>query len=91
MYGVPDTNYHILRSMAPLYPPGLDGNGAVANLYPASWICSKKESKPGTIGITAMYNFCTRHQNSVLPGTNIYPGRQMQGTLFFPDSKFFKE
>ena len=50
--------------MAPLYLPGLDENGAVANLYPASWICSKKESKPGTIGITAVYNF--------VPGTKIH-------------------
>ena len=53
MYGVPDTNYHILRSMAPLYPPGLDENGAVANLYPASWIFSKNAAPPGTIGVTA--------------------------------------
>ena len=47
--------------MAPLYPPGLDEIGAVANSYPASWMCIKKESRPGTISITAMYNFCTRY------------------------------
>ena len=59
--------------MAPLYPPGLDVNGAVANLYPASWICIKNESKPGTIGITAVYNFRTRQQNPLLPGTIFSP------------------
>ena len=41
----------IFRSMAPLYPPGLDENGAVANLLPASWICSKNESRQGTIDL----------------------------------------
>ena len=28
-------------SMDPLYPPGLDENRAVDDLYPASWICSE--------------------------------------------------
>ena len=28
-------------SMDPLYPPGLDENCAVDDLYPASWICSE--------------------------------------------------
>ena len=27
--------------MDPLYPPGLDENRAVDDLYPASWICSE--------------------------------------------------
>ena len=64
---------NIFQLMAPLYLPGLDENDAVANLYPASWICNKNE--PGTISITAMYNFCARHQNPLLPGTIFFPGR----------------
>ena len=28
-------------SMDPLYPPGLDENCAVDDLYPASWICNE--------------------------------------------------
>ena len=34
------SNYFYL-SMEPLYPPGLDENRAVDDLYPASWICSE--------------------------------------------------
>ena len=53
------------RSMAPLYPPGLDDNGAVVKLYPASWICSKNMAPPGTIGVTTWYNF---FHDTLMPG-----------------------
>ena len=49
-----------------LYPPGLDENGAVVKLYPASWICSKNMEPPDTIGVTAWYNF---FHKSLVPGT----------------------
>ena len=88
--------------MAPLYPPGLDENGAVANLYPASWISSKKDSRPDTIGITDVYNFLYLAPKSTyawynffpgseMPGTISLPGSEMPGTIFFPGSKIFKE
>ena len=51
--------------MAPLHSPGLDENCAGANLYPAWWICSKNVSMPSTNYITAVYNFCTGHQNKL--------------------------
>ena len=78
--------------MAPLHPPGQNENGEVANLYPAFWICtSKNESKQGTIGNTAMYNVCTRHQNPLLSGKKKrFPDRQVQGIIFFMAVKFLK-
>ena len=79
-----EVNISLFRSMAPLYLPGLDENGAVENFYPESW----NKSKPGSIGITAGYNFFTRHQNQLLPDTIFFPGRQVQaaGYNFFPSS-----
>ena len=73
--------------MAPLYPPGLDENGAGANLYPACWICSKNMSVLDTNFITAMHNFCTRHQNQLLPSTIFVPGSQVQYPIFVPGSQ----
>ena len=61
--------------MVPLYPPGLDENGAVVKLYPASLICSKNMAPPGTIGNTARYN--------------LFPNSLVLGTIFFPDSNSF--
>ena len=55
--------------------------------FAASWMYSQNESKPGTICITAVYNFCTRHQSPLLPGTLFSPGRQVQGTIVFPGSE----
>ena len=43
----------IFRSMAPLYPLGLD------EICPACWICSKNVTVQGTNCIIAVYNFCT--------------------------------
>ena len=78
--------------MAPLYPPGLDENGAVANLYPTSWIStSKKDSRPDTIGITDVYNFLYLAPKSTYAWYNFFPGSEMPGTIFFPGSKIFKE
>ena len=76
----------IFRSMAPLYPPGLDENGAVTNLYPASWICSK----PGTIGITAVKNYCTRHQNPLLSRTIFSPAVKCRVQFFSPAVNFLQ-
>ena len=70
--------------MSPLYPPGLDENSAVAKLYPASWICCKNESKPRTIGITAVYTFCARHQKPLLPGTIFSPADRCRVKKFPP-------
>ena len=72
--------------MVPLYPPGLDENGAVVKLYPASWICSKSMAPQGTIGVTAWYNFSP---DSLVTGTVFFPGSEVSGTIFFPDSNSF--
>ena len=49
------------RSIDPLYPPGLDENGTVENLYVASWICSDNVLMYGRKITTAGYKFCTLH------------------------------
>ena len=40
------------RSIAPLYPPGLDENGTIVNLYPASWIKQGHALKNGVEGVS---------------------------------------
>ena len=53
----------IFRSMEPLFPPGLDENCAVDNLYAASWICSENALMQGKISPRALlgtkYLHCT--------------------------------
>ena len=71
--------------MAPLYPPGLDENSAVANLYPASWICSKNAAPLGKIGVTAEYNFSPAPKSRTA-WYNFFPSSEVSGTIFSPDS-----
>ena len=84
--------------MAPLYPPGLDENGAVAILYPTSWICSGNGAPSGTIDLTPWRANCTMLSTIFFPLAksmtawyNFFPQHLgvdilVPGTIFFPDS-----
>ena len=41
--------------MDPLYPPGLDENRAVDDLYATSWICSETSEKKYSAGEIFLY------------------------------------
>ena len=86
MSGAPKVRNFLFRSMAPLYSPGLDENDALVKVYPASWISSKNRAPPGTIGVTARYNFFPQQLGA---GYNFFPGSEVSGTIFPPKVTVF--
>ena len=87
------------RSMAPLYPPGLDENGAVANLYPGYVVRTsqgrvKSASLLCTIFVPGTKIQCCLVQFFSLSDrcrVEFFPRSEMPDTIFFLGSKNFKE
>ena len=71
IYKVKRSKRHLIPVNGPFVPSWSGWERRSSEFVP--WICCKSESRPGTIAIATIYNFCARHQNPQLPGTIFSP------------------